>query len=134
MEDNRYFVDMYGEMPCTECGEMFVPRATTDGEALDLRCSRCEASDTSISEHLREFVELFLERKMREADVSDGSRVPHGSSKHIKDLEVRIADLSRWRDKQRRGSEAKANYSRLISRLKGELSSAKRQAAKARSK
>lgn len=81
---------------------------------------------------LDEFIELVVERKMREADVSDGSRVPHGSSKHVKDLEIRIADLARWRDKQRRGSEARANYSRLISRLKGELSSARRAAAKSK--
>jgi hypothetical protein len=67
---------------------------------------------------------------MREADVSDGSRVPHGSKKHVKDLEARIASLTTWRDKQKRGSESRANYSRLISRLKGELASAKRAAAK----
>lgn len=83
---------------------------------------------------LNEFIELVVEKKMREADISDGSRVPHGSDKHVKDLEVRIADLTRWRDKQRRGSEARANYSRLISRLKGELSSARRAAAKAKAK
>lgn len=81
---------------------------------------------------LNEFVELIIEKKMREADVSDGTRVPHGSTKHIKDLEARIADLTRWRDQQRRGSEARANYSRLVSRLKGELASAKK--ANARSK
>lgn len=84
----------------------------------------------SSQDTLSEFIELVIERKMREADISDGSRVPHGSTKHVKDLETRIADLSRWRDKQRRGSEARANYSRLISRLKGELSSARRAAAK----
>lgn len=84
-----------------------------------------------IKEHslLDEFIDLVVEaRRMREAEVTDGSRVPHGSSKHIKDLEVRIRDLVRWRDSQRRGSEARANYSRIISRLKGELSSAKRSA------
>jgi hypothetical protein len=82
---------------------------------------------------LREFVELIIEKRMREADVSDGSRVPHGSNKHIKDLEIRIADLVKWRDRQKRGSEARANYARLINRLKGELSSAKRVAAKNKS-
>lgn len=93
------------------------------------------AGGKTIEESLKEFVsEVLLEKKIREVDVSDGSKVPHGSEKHVKDLEVRIADLSRWRDKQRRGSEARANYSRLISRLKGELSSARRQAAKARQK
>ena len=79
---------------------------------------------------LNEFVELVIEKKMREADVSDGSRVLHGSDKHIKDLETRIADLTMWRNKQRRGSEARANYSRLISRLRNELASAKRVNAK----
>jgi hypothetical protein len=67
---------------------------------------------------------------VREADVSDGSRVPHGSPKHVKDLERRIADLLTWRNKQKRGSEARANYSRLISKLKGELASARRVSAK----
>jgi len=71
-----------------------------------------------------------VERRVREADVSDGSRVPHGSSKHVKDLETRIRSLTTWRDRQKRGSEARANYSRLIQRLKGELASAKRASAK----
>ena len=79
---------------------------------------------------LREYVALILEGRVREADVSDGSRVPHGSSKHIKDLESRIKTMTMWRDKQRRGSEARANYARLINRLKGELASARRQAEK----
>jgi hypothetical protein len=79
---------------------------------------------------LQEYVALAVERRMREVDVSDGSRVPHGSLKHVKDLEHRIAALSMWREKQKRGSEQRANYSRLISRLKGELASARRAAAK----
>lgn len=78
-------------------------------------------------ELLREYLELVVtEKRMREADISDGSRVKHGSRKHIKDLETRIASLEMWRKKHKRGSEARANYSRLISRLKGELSSARR--------
>lgn len=81
---------------------------------------------------LKEYVDLVVEKRMREADVSDGSRVPHGSLKHIKDLEHRIASLSMWRDKQKRGSEARANYSRLISRLKAELASARKAAAAAK--
>lgn len=79
---------------------------------------------------LSEFIGLVIEAKVREADVSDGTRVPRGSTKHVKDLETRIADLVRWRDMQRRGSEARANYSRVIQRLKGELASAKRASAK----
>ena len=86
---------------------------------------------TAIKESIKEFVsEVILEKKIRETDISDGSRVPHGSAKHVKDLESRIASLTQWRDKQRRGTEARANYSRLISRLRGELASARRYAAK----
>jgi hypothetical protein len=75
---------------------------------------------------LEEFVGLVVERKVREADISDGSRVKHGSRKHIRDLENRIKSLMMWRDKHKRGSEKRAEYSRLIGRLKSELSAAKR--------
>lgn len=80
---------------------------------------------------LVEYISLLIaEKKIREADVSDGSKVPHGSEKHIKDLESRISSLVMWRGKQKKGSESRANYSRLISRLKGELKSAQRIAQK----
>jgi len=87
---------------------------------------------TTNNDLLREFVDLIIEKNVREADISDGSRVPHGSSKHIKDLESRIDDLIRWRDKQRKGSEARANYVRLIYRLKSELVSARRHNAQSK--
>lgn len=71
---------------------------------------------------LRHYIDLVLtEVKVREADVTGGSRVSWGSDEHIEDLRKRIDDLSTWRDKQKRGSETRANYSRLISRLKSEL-------------
>lgn len=75
---------------------------------------------------LNEYISLILEKKIKEADVSDGSKVPFGSQEHIQDLERRILDLSRWRNLQKRGSEARANYSRIISRLKNELLNAKK--------
>lgn len=78
---------------------------------------------------LSEFIGLVVERKIREADVTDG-RVPFGSKAHIADLERRINDLVPWRDRQRKGSEARANYKRLIARLRDELKSAKRAAEK----
>lgn len=87
-------------------------------------------SNERTKELLEAYVGLVVERKVREADVSDGTKVPHGSSKHVKDLKARIAQLSHFRDKQRRGSEARANYSRLIAKLKGELSSAQRASGK----
>lgn len=78
---------------------------------------------------LKEFIELVLEARLREVDVTDG-KAPHGSEKHISDLQNRIDDLIKWRDKQRKGTEARANYARLITRLRTELKSAQRQAAK----
>lgn len=74
---------------------------------------------------LRDYIDLALkEVRVREADVSGGRRVVWGSDEHVEDLRKRISELSSWRDKQKRGSETRANYSRLISRLKSELRSA----------
>jgi hypothetical protein len=75
---------------------------------------------------LRGIVRALIEARIRETDITDGSRVPFGSAQHVADLELRISDLERWRDRQRRGSEARANYSRLISALKRELRAASR--------
>jgi hypothetical protein len=80
---------------------------------------------------LRELIKLIvLEGRLREAEISGDRKVPWGSDEHISDLENRISELSRWRDKQKRGSESRANYSRLISKLKSELSSARKQNTK----
>ena len=83
---------------------------------------------------LRSYVSVLVEKRLREADVSDGSRVPVGSRKHIKDLESRISDLIRWRDKEKKGSESRANYSRLVSKLRSQLKAAQRIAEKKKQK
>lgn len=75
---------------------------------------------------LRSLVRTLIEARIRETDITDGTRVPFGSPEHITDVEMRISDLERWRDRQRRGSEARANYARLIGALKRELRSATR--------
>lgn len=75
---------------------------------------------------LEQFVALVIERKIREAELSDGSKTSHGSEKHIKELEHRISDLESWKNRQKKGSEKRANYARLINNLKSELRSAKR--------
>lgn len=75
---------------------------------------------------LKNYIRMLVESRIRETDITDGSRVPFGSKKHVADLEFRIADLERWRDRQRRGSEARANYARLIGRLRSELRAASR--------
>ena len=72
-------------------------------------------------ENLVELISIILEKKVREADTTDGEKVPFGSSKHVRDLQTRICGLEAWRNRNKRGSEARANYSRLISRLRSEL-------------
>ena len=69
---------------------------------------------------------VLFESRMREADVTGGNKVPFGSDAHVKDLKTRIRDLTMWRDSQKKGSEARANYARVIARLRNELRSALR--------
>ena len=84
-----------------------------------------------MSHLIKEFVKCIIESmKMREADISDDKRVPWGSADHIKDLESRIESLKKWRDKHKRGSDSKANYTRLISQLRAELRSANKHSNK----
>jgi hypothetical protein len=81
------------------------------------------------NESLKNLVRLVVEARLREVDVTDGTAL-HGSEKHISDLQTRIEDLTKWRDRQRRGSESRANYARLIARLRAELKSAMRHSGK----
>lgn len=74
------------------------------------------------------FVRLLVEKKMREAQLSGGRTSAWGSEEHITDLESRWYDMCSWRDRQPKGSEARANYSRIANRLKRELASAKKTA------
>jgi hypothetical protein len=76
---------------------------------------------------IHDYVHLLIEQmKMREADITGGSTAPWGSPEHISDLEGRIESLNTWRNKQPRGSAARANYARLIDQLRSELRSAVR--------
>jgi DNA repair exonuclease SbcCD ATPase subunit len=72
---------------------------------------------------------MISEAKVREADLSGDRKSKWGSKEHISDLEKRIEELTYWRNKQKKGSDARANYSRIITRLKGDLSSAKKKLA-----
>lgn len=71
-----------------------------------------------------EFVRLMIETRQREAYLPDGSKVSHGSPEHIDSLQKRLSELDNLRQHKPRGSEARATYSRLITHLKRELSSA----------
>lgn len=88
----------------------------------------------SIEDTIREYAGLVVEARVREADISGDKKVPFGSAAHVRDLTARIRDASSWRDKQRRGSEARANYSRMIARLRSELKAAERQASNKRTR
>jgi hypothetical protein len=76
------------------------------------------------TEILREFVELLVEKKIREADVSDGSKVKWGSRKHVSDLKRRLKDAEYWRDKQKKGSEKRAYYKGVVNDIKRQLRNA----------
>jgi len=82
---------------------------------------------------LKKFISLVVERRLREADITDG-KTDWGSDEHVSDLRNRIEDLTKWRDRQRKGTEARANYARLITRLRSELKSAERLNLKAKAK
>jgi len=82
-----------------------------------------------MSSVLKEYITLLVEAKIREVDITSGKAL-WGSPEHISDLESRIVDLTNWRDKYRRGTEARANYSRLVSRLRAEMASAKKHASR----
>lgn len=82
-----------------------------------------------MSPELKKYIKLVVESRLREADVTDG-KAEWGSEEHVRDLQNRIDDLVKWRDRQRKGTEARANYARLITRLRAELKSAMRQASK----
>lgn len=78
---------------------------------------------------LESLIRLLIESKMKnlgEVDLADGRKVEFGSEHHISDLAERISDMSRYRNRHKRGSSARENYSRTISRLKIEMAKAQR--------
>lgn len=76
---------------------------------------------------IMKIVDTILERRLKEVDITGGLKVDFASDEHVSDLKKRIDDLRYWRDLSPRGTEKRANYSRLIQRLNGELKSAQRQ-------
>ena len=81
-------------------------------------------SDTTLLEYVR----LILEKKIREADISDGKKAKWGSKKHITDLQRRLKDAEYWRDKQKKGSEKRAYYKGIVNDIKRQLKNALRDA------
>lgn len=73
-------------------------------------------------------------RDLGEVEVAGGRRVKFGSRDHIRDIESLIGNVSRVRDKHKRGTSARDSYSRTVSRLKNELQRARSHAEKKRAK
>ena len=75
---------------------------------------------------LREYVELIIERQVKQAHLSGDRTADWGSDDHIADLEARVSDAAYWRDKQPKGSERRGHYRNVYNTLKRELQSAKK--------
>ena len=78
---------------------------------------------------LRELIKLIVleessKKKIREADISDGKKVPWGCNEHVDDLRRRISEAEFWRDKYPRGSERRSHYRNVLNHLKSEMKSA----------
>jgi hypothetical protein len=74
---------------------------------------------------LLEYIRLIVEKKIREADISEGEKAKWGSRKHVEDLEKRLKDAEYWRDKQKKGSEKRAHYRGVVNDIKRQLASAR---------
>ena len=75
---------------------------------------------------LKEYISnVILEFKnLGEVDLPDGSTTKYGSKEHINDIQSNIDNMTRLRNRHKKGSAARENYSRVIARLKNELKKA----------
>lgn len=79
---------------------------------------------------LKEYVELIVERKLREVDISGNKRVQHGSDEHINDLIERCNQTEYWRNMYPYGSARRYHYATILKHLKNELKSARKSSDK----
>jgi len=76
------------------------------------------------SQVLLEYLKLIVEKRIKEADVSDGTKAKWGSRKHISDLKKRLKEAEYWRDKQKKGSEKRAYYKGVVNDIRHQLKNA----------
>jgi hypothetical protein len=81
-------------------------------------------SPPTVSEGI--FGDIQEGRPRPDVTLLNGRRVRFGSKSHVRELQRSIMDLERRRGSCRRGTEARATFSRALGRLKGELRSALR--------
>ena len=84
---------------------------------------------------LREYIKLLMkenlnEIRLREADITGDKKVPWGSDEHIEDLERRCSEAEYWRNKHPKGSAKRSHYQTVLSHLKNELKSARRESSR----
>lgn len=75
---------------------------------------------------LIEYIQLLVEKQVKQAYLSGGRSCDWGSSEHISDLENRMMDAAYWRDKYPKGSEKRGHYRNVYKHLKTELQSARK--------
>lgn len=81
-----------------------------------------------MKKELLEYISLFVETRLRETQLADGTTVEWGSKQHLDELQRQITDIRHRRQKAPRGSAARADYKRAEGRLQAELKSAQRHA------
>ena len=64
--------------------------------------------------------------------LKSGKKAAWGSRQHVRDLELSLADLTRIRNYQPRGSASRENFNNAIKSLRGQLRAAKRYSEKLR--
>ena len=70
--------------------------------------------------------ELLKEAKKPRYTTIRGKKVKYGSSKHLQELEQCLERVGSLRERQKRGSAARTDVTRVISRLKNEISKVKK--------
>lgn len=75
-----------------------------------------------------EFVQLVVEGRLRETQLTDGTTVEWGSERHLAELERQLAEIQHKVQSSPRGSSRRADFKRAGSRIREELKSARRHA------
>jgi len=75
---------------------------------------------------MKQSTKIRKESKVREITLINDTKVRCGSDEHIKYLEDLLSRLYRERDRYKRGSSTRADYSKACWRTKGRLKRAER--------
>jgi len=79
---------------------------------------------------IKDLAAALVEAPGSKVTTALGKEVDFGSPDHVTDLEASIRDLERYRNATRRGTSKRQDYSRAISRMRGQLKAARRKGIK----